>query len=237
MKKSMLIDSEFFPPFAGFPKEGLRFLSRLKRNNNREWFTKHKEEYEQNVRFPMQCLVASLAQRMASDAEEIEFNSRKSIFRIHRDVRFSKNKSPYKTSIAAVFRMRGGREPGETPGLYVGVEPGEVFVGGGVYLPTGDQLKAFRRAIVESPELFLAVIENQRFKRQFGGISGERLQKGPLGFPKVHPMIEHLKHKQFYVGKVYEDSVCLKPRFLEAVASVFTDAMPLVRWLARVAWG
>ena len=104
-------------------------------------------------------------------------------------------------------------------------------------MPTRDQLKAFRKAIVGNPDQFPAVIGNQRFKKQFGSISGEKLQKGPLGFPKDHPMIEHLKHKQFYVGKVYEDSVCLKPRFLETVASVFTDAMPLVRWLARAVRG
>jgi uncharacterized protein (TIGR02453 family) len=232
MKHTSLIDSELFPPFTGFPKEGLAFLSRLKKNNNREWFHKHKDEYEQHVRFPMQCLVSSLAQRMSDEAPEIEFNPKRSIFRIYRDVRFSKNKAPYKTNIAAVFPLRGKKGPIELPGLYVSIAPGEVFLGGGVYMPSGDQLKAYRRSIVERPDDFLAVVGNRTFKKEFGTIQGENLQRAPIGFPKDHPMLEDLKHKQFYVGKEYKDIVCTRPAFLETTAVVFGRTMPLVRWLA-----
>jgi uncharacterized protein (TIGR02453 family) len=233
MAKRPPLEEDFFPPFEGFPKQGIAFLKRLKKNNNRPWFQAHKEEYEQHVRFPMQCLIATLAQKMIDAAPEIDFNPKKAIFRIYRDVRFSKNKAPYKTNIAAAFDIRGKKSPTETPGLYVGIEPGEVFVGGGIYMPTGEQLKAIRRAMVTDPESFLTVVENKRFKNEFGGIEGEKLQKAPLGFPKDHPMIEHLKHKQFFVGKVYNDSVCLKPKFADTVASVLADCMPLIRWLAK----
>ena len=233
MAKKLPLEEDFFPPFKGFPKHGIEFLKRLKKNNNRPWFHAHKDEYEQYVKFPMQCLIATLAQRMIDAAPEIEFNPKKSIFRIHRDVRFSKNKAPYKTNIAASFEMRSRKGPTETPGLYVGIEPGEIFVGGGVYMPTGEQLKSIRRAMVSDPETFLAVVNSRRFKKEFGGIEGEKLQKAPLGFPKDHAMIEHLKHKQFYVGKVYSDAVCLEPNFADAVASVFVDCMPLIRWLAK----
>lgn len=235
MSRSLPLEEDFFPPFEGFPKEGMQFLKRLKKNNNRPWFQSHKDEYEEYVRFPMQCLIATLAQKMLDAAPEMDFNPKKSIFRIYRDVRFSKNKAPYKTNIAASFTMRGKKGPIETPGLYVGIEPGEIFVGGGLYMPWGDQLKRIRRAMVDDPKPFLAVVENRRFKREFGGIEGETLQKAPLGFPKDHPMIEHLKHKQFYVGKVYDDAACLKPRFADTVATVFEDCMPLIRWLAKVA--
>ncbi len=234
MTKGLPVDEIVFPPFEGFPEKGIRFLAALKRHNSRPWFHAHKADYEEFVRFPMQCLIASLAERMIDIAPEIQFSPRKSIFRIYRDVRFSRNKAPYKTNIAASFEWRGKKSPTETPGLYLGIEPGEIYVGGGLYMPTGDQLKAIRKAMVEHPAEYLAVVQKPRFRKEFGGVSGEKLQKAPLGYPKDHPMIEHLKHKQFYVGKEYNHTACFRPRFLETVVAVFEDTMPLVRWLANV---
>ena len=130
MKKHPLDDLELYPPFEGFPPEGIAFLRRLKKNNTRPWFQRHRDEYEELVRFPMQCLVASLARQMADQAPEFAFDPRTSIFRIYRDVRFSKNKAPYKTNIAASFDYRGKGSPTETPGLYVGIEPGETTADG-----------------------------------------------------------------------------------------------------------
>lgn len=231
MKPRNPIDELLYPPFEGFPKQGLDFLKRLKRNNNRSWFQKHKDLYEECVRFPMQCLIASLAQKMVDIAPEIEFHPKKSIFRIYRDTRFSRNKTPYKTNIAASFELRGRHGPTETPGLYLGIEPGEIYVGGGLYMPTGPQLKAIRHAIATRPDDWLAVVGAKRFQREFGGIDGERLVKAPLGYPKDHPMIDHLRQKQFYAGKVLEDSACLKPKFVDQVAAILADVMPLVRWL------
>ncbi|MEK9138206.1 MAG: DUF2461 domain-containing protein [Bacteroidota bacterium] len=227
------LEEMLFPPFEGFPKEGIDFLKKLKKNNNRPWFQKHKHMYDESVKFPMQCLIASLSEKMGDIAPEIEFNPKRSIFRIHRDVRFSKNKAPYKTNIAASFNWRGMKGPVEAPGLYVGVEPGEIFIGGGVYMPTSDQLKAFRQSIMNHPDEFLEVVDSRRFKKQFGGIQGEKLQKAPVGYPKDHPMIEHLKHKQFYAGKVLDESECYRKKFVDTVVGVFNDCMPLVRWLAK----
>lgn len=226
------LEETFYLPFDGFPKSGIAFLRKLKKNNNREWFHNHKQEYEEDLRFPMQCLIATLREKMRDAAPDFDFNPKKSIFRIHRDVRFSKNKAPYKTNIAASFNLRGKKSPTEMPGLYVGIEPGSVFIGGGLYMPMGDQLKAIRRSIVETPQEFLAVINDKKFTKRFGGIMGERLAKAPLGFPKDHPMIEHLKHKQFFVGVEWTDeSRCYSKKFADTVAGVFTDCMPLVRWL------
>lgn len=221
-----------YPPFEGFPKSGIDFLRKLKKNNTREWFAKHKEEYEENVKFPMQCLIAQLAQTLRDDIPEMDFNPKRSIFRIHRDVRFSKNKAPYKTNIAAAFNMRQQRGPTETPGLYLGIEPGSVFIGGGLYMPTGVQLKAIRKSIMDKPDGYLAVVGEKKFKKVFGGLMGETLQKAPLGIAKDHPMIEHLKHKQFFVGKEWDDeSIVYSRKFVATVAKYFNDTMPLVRWL------
>ncbi len=233
MARSIPLEENFFPPFEGFPKQGIEFLKKLKKNNNRPWFQSHKEQYDELVKFPMQCLIASLAQKMIDSAPEMKFDPQKSIFRIYRDVRFSKNKAPYKTNIAAAFDLKGNKKPVETPGLYVGVEPGEIFIGGGLYMPSGEQLKSIRRSLVNDPEEFLSVVRSKRFKKEFGGIQGDKLKKAPLGFPKDHPMIEHLKYKQFFAGNVYDHPICFSPKFANTVAKVFEDTMPLVRWLAK----
>lgn len=227
------LEEDLFPPFRGFPPDGIRFLERLKRNNNRPWFQKHKAEYEELVRFPMQCLIASLAPRMADVAPDMEFNPRKSIFRIYRDVRFSKNKAPYKTNIAASFQFRGRRSLSERPGLYLGIEPGPIYVGGGLYMPSGEQLKTIRHAMVERPDEYLAIVGSKRFRREFGEVEGETLQKAPLGYPSDHPMIEHLRHKQFYAGKELIHPACFPASFLDVVVRVYEDIMPLVRWLDK----
>lgn len=234
MARNQVPEEMLFPPFSGFPAEGISFLRRLKRNNNRPWFQEHRSEYQEQVRFPMQCLVASLAERMAGPAPELSFNPKTSIFRINRDVRFSADKAPYKTNIAASFEPKGIRDPTGSPGLYVGIEPGEIFVGGGLYLPSGEQLKKIRRAIADEPESYLAVVADRRFTKVFGEIQGERLVNAPLGYPKDHPMIAHLRHKQFFVGREFPSTACLSPRFLTAVVGVFTDTLPLVRWLMHV---
>ena len=122
MPTGIPIDEDFYPPFNGFPKSGIDFLRKLKKNNNRDWFQKHKDEYEEDVKFPMQCLIASLREKLRDDIPEIEFNPRRSIFRIYRDVRFSKNKTPYKTNIAAGFDLRGKKKSTESPGLYIGID-------------------------------------------------------------------------------------------------------------------
>ena len=233
MRSGPPIGDDLFPPFEGFPKEGIAFLQKLKKNNNRPWFQKHKEEYERLVKFPMQCLIASTAQKLADDAPEILFSPRKSIFRIYRDVRFSKNKAPYKTNIAASFDFRGKKSPTETPGLYLGIEPGEIFIGGGLYMPTGEQLKAIRRSIADHPDEFLEVVRDRVFKRTFGEIMGEKLQKAPLGYPKDHSMIDFLRYKQLYIGTESRHEPCFRAGFADTVAQVFRDAMPFVRWLTR----
>ena len=231
------LEDLLYPPFAGFPPEALSFFRRLKRNNNRPWFQKHKDDYEENVRFPMQCLIASLGPRMADVAADFDFNPKKSIFRIYRDTRFSNNKTPYKTNIAAYFQARGKKSPAERPGLYVGIELGEIFIGGGLYMPSGEQLKSIRKSIAEHPDDYLSVIEDPAFTKMFGEVMGDKLVNAPLGYPKDHPMIVHLRLKQFFVGKEFGEGECLKPRFVDTVAKYCTGAMPMIRWLERAVRG
>jgi uncharacterized protein (TIGR02453 family) len=225
----IFLDQEIYPPFHGFPKEGIAFLKQLKSNNNREWFKSHKSEYEDFVKLPMQSFIASLKPKMAKIAPEIDVNPKKSMFRIYRDTRFSKNKQPYKTHVAAVFHLRGNWQ--KSAGYYVHIEPGGIYVGGGIYMPDSEQMKKIRRAIADNPKEFLAIVGNASFSKKFGTLEGEKLQRVPLGFPKDHMMAEWLKYKSFYTGVEWEEKECYTPKFIDKVVGVYKDLLPLVRFL------
>lgn len=225
------IDADIYPPFIGFPNECTDFLRRLKRNNNRLWFEKHKGEYESNVKLPMQSLIASLQPYFDSFAPEFDINPKRSLFRIYRDIRFSKDKTPYKTHVAAHFVLRGKQKGIEGSGFYLHIEPGSVFLGGGIYMPDGDQLKKIRRVIASQPKAFLNIVTDKNFTKRFKKIDGDKLQRVPRGFEPDHPMAEWLKLKQFFVGVEWKEEKCLKPQFVKEIAKVFEEATPLVAFL------
>lgn len=229
MKSEMFLDTEIFPPFDGFPPEGLKFLRQLKKNNNREWFGSHKSDYENFVKLPMQAFVAALAGPMGKLAPEVDVHPKRSMFRIYRDTRFSKNKTPYKTHVASVFHLHGHWQ--ESAGFYVHVEPGGVYVGGGIYMPDSKQLKEIRTALVERPKEFLSIVEDPKFVKRFGAIEAEKLRRIPHGFPADHWMGEWLKYKQFIAGVEWKDKECLSPGFVEKVLGVYSDLLPLIRFL------
>lgn len=231
MKTSPIPDLEFYPPFEGFPKEGVAFLKSLKRNNNREWFHKHKDEFESLVKLLMQSLIVALQPHLLKFAPEIEVNPKRSIFRIYRDVRFSKDKSPYKTHVAAHFVIRGKAKGIEGSGYYIHIEPGRVFLGGGLYMPDGDQLKNIRKAIATRSKEFLSIVEGKNFRKRFGKLEGEKLSRAPKGYEPTHPMAEWLKFKQFFVGEEWPESKCYKRTFVQEVATSFEATAPLVRFL------
>lgn len=223
------LDLEMYPPFVGFPDEGLRFLKQLKKNNNREWFAKHKPEYEDFVKLPMQSMIAGLKAPMEKVAPEFEVNPKRSMFRIYRDTRFSNDKTPYKTHVAAVFHLRGHWE--QSAGFYVHIEPGGVYAGGGIYMPDGDQLKKIRRAIADHAEEFQAIVGSPKFKRTFKGLESEQLQRAPLGYTPDHPMIEWLKYKSFHTGVGWKESAASSPKLIDKLVGVYAGLLPMVRFL------
>jgi len=225
------IDVDIYPPFVGFPKNAIDFLRRLKRNNNRPWFEKHKSEYETDVKLPMQSFISSLQPHFDSFAPEFDVNPKRSLFRIYRDIRFSKDKTPYKTHVAAHFVLRGKPKGTEGSGYYLHIEPGSIFLGGGIYMPDSDQLKKIRREIANRPEVFLSIVNNNQFVKRFKKIDGDKLQRVPIGFDPNHPMAEWLKLKQFFVGVEWGEEKCLRAQFVKEVAKVFEVATPLVAFL------
>jgi uncharacterized protein (TIGR02453 family) len=231
MKFPEELESQLYPPFEGFPKEGIEFLKRLKRNNNREWFEKHKSEYEMFVKLPMQSLVASLQPEFARFAPEYDLNPKRSIFRIYRDLRFSPDKTPYKTHAAAHFVLRGRPKGFVGSGFYLEINPDECYCGGGIYLPDGDQLKKIRKAIANRGEEFLEIVEDRGFKKKFAPFDWAKLKRVPQGYDQLHPMAEWLKYKQFFVGCGWPVARCSRPSFLEDIAGTCEQAAPLARFL------
>lgn len=227
--KALTDNFQFYPPFNGFPEEGLKFLRELKRNNNREWFNAHKSDYLNFVKLPMQSLIFELKPYMQQIAPNFIINPKTSIFRIYRDVRFSKDKSPYKTHISAIFNPTKNWK--ESAGLYIEIAPGGIFLGGGLYMPDSSHQKKFRNSLIQKSDSFLKIINAADFKKFFQDIQGEKLNRVPPGFPGDHILSEYLKLKQFYIGYDLPESDCLNKSFVTKVVKIFKKMMPFVNFI------
>jgi uncharacterized protein (TIGR02453 family) len=212
------------------PPETLRFLRALKRNNRREWFQPRKEQYEAEVRAPMLALVERLAVDLRHVAPEIVVDPKTALYRIYRDTRFSENKTPYKTHVAASFPSRGLPKH-EGAGLYFHVSPDEVWIGGGMYSPQTSQLHAVREHIAANLKQLRAIVESPGFRRHVGELEGERLQRVPRGFRADHPAAAFLKYRQFLAGRELPASAACSPRFYTTLLTIFGHVAPLARFL------
>ena len=213
-----------------FTRDTLKFLRALKRNNRREWFNAHRDEYEQSVRVPMIAVVERLAIDFRSFAPELVASPKASMYRIYRDTRFSEDKTPYKTHVAAVFPTRGLQKH-EGAGLYFHVSPSEVWIGGGMYAPQTPQLQAVREHIAANTKRLRAIVEAPRFRRLVGELDGERLQRVPRGFSRDHPAAEYLKFRSFLAGCEFPPEFATGPAFYRTLLTVFRQVAPLSRFL------
>jgi uncharacterized protein (TIGR02453 family) len=213
-----------------FTKKTLAFLRALKRNNDREWFRARKSEYEQHVRGPMVVLLDQLADDFRSFAPELVSEPRVSLFRIYRDTRFSSNKQPLKTNVAAYFPSRRFRK-GEGAGLYVEVAPQWVWIGGGIYRPEPAELYAIRARIAADHRRLRRLVTSREFKSVIGDMSGDQLTRVPRGYPKDHPAADYLRHKQFLGFREYPAEFALSPRFYPELLKTFKALAPLVNFL------
>jgi len=178
----------------------------------------------------MEELVKALAVEFATLAPEIEASPRVSLYRIHRDTRFSKNKNPYKTHVAAVFPTRGlGKHEGA--GLYFHISPDEVLIGGGLYMPLPEDVRAIRTLIANDYGNLERIIENRRFKRLFGELSGVRLARVPRGFPADHPAAIHLRLKQYLAARRLSPDAASSSEFGKTLLETFVTLLPLLRYL------
>ena len=226
--------------FTGFRPAALTFLRSLARNNRKEWFEENRERYENEIKRPLMALIEEVDVRLASFAPEI-IGSRKSLFRIHRDVRFSKDKSPYKTHAACWFYHRdAGRAVGENAahggaGFYFHFAPGEVFTGGGVWMPPRPVLVRIRSAIAEAPEVFSDIVSAPAFKRRFGKLEQEHmLQRMPRGFAPDHPAGDWLRYQSFTAGHALTEAQLGSRKLIDILARDYELMLPLVRWINGV---
>ena len=219
-----------------FSPDALKFLRGLARNNNKEWFEAHRDAYEAEVRQPMRDLIGEMDARFAKFAPEMGGDPKRSMFRINRDIRFSKDKSPYKTHAACWFNHRrasskvGGEAAGGSAGFYFHLQPGQSMVGSGLWMPPRPQLNAIRDAIAEDPAGFERVVKGMT--RRYGGLDDSAvLKRIPRGFSEEHPAAKWLKYQSFTCGRMLEDSEVTSPRLAAMLASDFASMLPLVRWL------
>jgi uncharacterized protein (TIGR02453 family) len=218
------------PPIRSFSPKALAFLRALKRHNDREWFRARKEEYDTLLRAPMIAMIEQLAVDLRSFAPDLVANPKTSMYRIYRDTRFSEDKTPLKTNIAAVFPHRAlGKHQGA--GLYFEVAPGWVWIGGGMYAPDTATLQQVREHLAANVHRFRAIVESPAFKRAVGALEGERLQRVPRGFPKDHEAAEYLKFRQFLAGREFPATLATSPRFYATVVGTFRSIAPLIRFL------
>jgi uncharacterized protein (TIGR02453 family) len=212
-----------------FTPKTIAFLRSLTRNNDREWFHAHRDEYEAHVRAPMLAIVERLAGDFPSFAPEMMADSKVSLFRQWRDTRFSDNKAPLKTNIAAVFPHRALQRLGGA-GLYFEVAPKWVWMGGGLYAPETPQLQAVREHIAHHYQQFDAVTKSAAFKR-IGGLKGEQLARVPRGFAKDHPAAAYLRYRQFLGAREEPAHFATRPDFYKQLVATFKALLPLCRFL------
>ncbi len=207
----------------------LDFLSSLQKHNNKPWFDAHRAEY-QTAKQRFEEFVDVFIDEFRSVEDFENLSAKDCLFRINRDVRFSKDKSPYKTNMGATIAL-GGKYSIRAP-YYIHVEPpNRSFLAGGVYAPTPDQLAALRRHIDHDPAALRAVVADRGFKKHFGTLAGEQLKSPPRGYAADHPAIDLLKFKQFIVMHPRTDQEVLSSRFLAHTVDVFTALKPLLDWL------
>lgn len=232
--------------FTGFRPEAVQFLADLTANNDRAWFQPRKAEYEELLKRPLEALVAALAEEFAARGLPLRADPAKSPFRIYRDVRFAKDKSPYKTNVGASFPWIGegaGDVEGRShtanvhsSGGYFHLSPGEIYVGGGYWHPDKPWLDAFRRRVADDPAEFRGLVDAPAFRATFGALSthGHALQRIPAGFPPDHPEADTLKLRDVVFGRNLSDAEAQSPDLPAIVADSLVAGKPLLAWLARL---
>lgn len=221
--------------FTGLPKDFFDFFVELKENNNRAWFEDNKPRYQESVQEPLLCFVEDMAPRLKKISKHFVADPRKnrgSVFRIYRDVRFSKDKTPYKTHGAIQFRHARGKDA-HAPGFYVHLAPDEIRYGGGVWTPAAPALLKIREAIRDTPKAWTKIVEHPDFKNHFDHLRGDSLTRPPKGFSHDDPCLEYLKRKSFFAMAKGKKTATRKTQFLDDVEQAMIKAKPMMKFLTN----
>ncbi|MEW8026364.1 MAG: DUF2461 domain-containing protein [Candidatus Thiodiazotropha sp.] len=218
--------------FQGFPPQTLTFLEALAQNNNREWFADNKQQYESAVREPALAFIEEMAPKLNGISNQFRAIAKKtggSLMRVYRDTRFSKDKTPYKTNIGIQFRHSLGKDV-HAPGFYLHIEPGNCFLGAGIWHPDSKTLSKIRNFITDNPAAWRAALREKPFRKHFQ-LVGDSLIRPPRGFPAEHPLIEDLKRKDFIALKDFDSEEIDTPSFCNFVTRGFRQTDSLMRYL------
>jgi uncharacterized protein (TIGR02453 family) len=219
-------------PDRYFTKQTFTFLSSLAENNNRVWFEEHRQEYEDHVREPALDFISDMDEELFAITRHFRAVPKKvggSLMRIYRDTRFGRDKTPYKTNIGIQFRHEAGKDI-HAPGYYVHIEPGECFVGAGLWHPDADALFRIREGIVQNPAAWEKARDDRAFSRNFD-LVGDVLTNAPRGFAKDHPLVEDLKRKDFIGLAGLSAAEVTSENFRSLVAERCKQAEPIMRFL------
>jgi uncharacterized protein (TIGR02453 family) len=207
--------------------EGLKFLRGLEKNNDREWFNERKAVYEAELKEPMLAIVRKITDAMLEFAPHHVRPAEKSLFRIYRDTRFSNNKLPYKTHVAAWWSHQG-MEKTSGAGYYFQISPKGVVIAAGAYMPEKEQLAAIRNWMLENHVAFRKVLNKPAVKKTFSEFEGEALTRPPKGFPCEHPALDLIKQKQWGLSTTLPAETALEPTFAQTLIKHFKLLAPLV---------
>jgi uncharacterized protein (TIGR02453 family) len=221
-----------------FTTASLTFLRGLARNNRRDWFEAHRHDYETAILGPLRAFIEEMDVRLARLAPEMVGDPRRSVFRIYRDIRFSKDKSPYKTHAACWFFHRdashrvGQESHGGGAGFYFHVQPGSSLTAGGLWMPPRPALDTLREAMAAKPTVFTRIVTAPDVRRRFGELDDEAvLKRVPRGYAEDHPAAGWLRYRSFTMGRMLTDREVLSSRLLESVEKDYALLLPLVRWI------
>jgi uncharacterized protein (TIGR02453 family) len=213
-----------------FKKDTLKFLTQLEKNNNREWFNDNKQRYIENVKEPFESFISDLIDAMQPQFESMHITPKDAIFRIYRDVRFSKDKSPYKTKISAIVSP-GGRKDKTIPGIYIEISAKEIRIYSGLYQLDAKQLNNVRSHISHSLEEFDSLINNVKFKAEFGDFKGEKNKRIPREFEDDAIAQPLLYNKQFYFFTIWPAESIFEKNIIKKITKSYSVAQPVSEFL------
>ena len=233
----MVVDTQ---RFTGFQPDAIDFLADLAQNNDRGWFQPRKAEYERLLKEPMEAFVAALAEAFQAKRLPLQADPKTSIFRIYRDTRFAKDKSPYKTHLGASFPwVEHSTADGPVShtehrnGAYFHLQPGNNYAGGGMWQASKPILDAFRQAILDDERAVRGALEDPAFLKEFGPVtSHETLKRVPAGFPADHPLADWSRYKDVVFGRRLGDDEVYSPKLPAILAEAFASATPVFRFLS-----
>ncbi len=206
------------------------FLKKLSKNNNKDWFTKHKDQYQSAFNELIVFADALLAEMNKHDSIETP-SGKKSLYRIYNDVRFSKNKSPYKNNLGGGLRRATKQLRG---GYYYHIEPDNTFIAGGFFAPNAEDLLHIRNHLSADPKTLKSILNQAAFKKTFGGLLGEQVKTAPRGFEVTDSAIDLIRHKQFIVKHVFTNEEVLSPDFHISVSNTFKKMRPYLNYMSDI---